>query len=449
MPKTQEYYECSICGYVSPKSLGKCPECGKWNTFNLKSISKSKRAVSADLDNVVYSLDSLKSTNKERITTGISEFDRILGGGIVPDSVILIGGEPGIGKSTLLLQVANALCKKNYKVLYASGEESPQQINVRAERLKISTNNLFITFETELETIKNITETKKTDFLIIDSIQTVFSSQVDASAGSITQVRESTNYLINLAKRKELTIFIVGHVTKGGEIAGPKFLEHLVDVVLYLEGEKLNIIRILRSEKNRYGETNDVGIFSMQNEGLSEVIDPSEVFLFEKELNVPGTIIYPSLQGLRPIFLEVQALCTQTFLPVPRRNVTGLDFGKIIMLIAVLEKRGGARLSNMDVFVNVTGGLKITEPAADLAIALSIVSSIKEKSIENGTVAFGEVGLSGEIRPVQGVNRRINESIKRGFKRIIVGRTSLDKEFLNNEYVFPVYNIKEAIEAAF
>lgn len=447
--KSKEFYVCSNCGYISPKELGKCPQCGEWSTFVKKVELKSanKRKFDQDLD--VYTINKLSSIEKERIKLDIEEFDRILGGGIVHGSVILLGGEPGIGKSTLLLQVAFALCKKGYKVFYASGEESPSQISVRAKRLGVNSDNLLITFETELETINELVSRESPDFLIIDSIQTVYSSQIPGSAGSITQVRESTNFLVNLSKRRDLTTFIVGHVTKGGEIAGPKFLEHLVDVVLYLEGDKLGIVRLLRGEKNRYGETNDVGVFSMCNEGLKEVVDPTELFIYEKELSVPGTIIFPSLQGMRPLFLEVQALCTQSFIPVPRRNVTGFDFGRTIMLAAVLEKRGGIRLSNMDIFVNLTGGIKITEPAADLAVALAIASSLKDKPLLSGTVAFGEVGLSGEIRPVQNGQKRLKEAIKRGFKRIIVDKTSLGKDLLGNDSIIPVENIKEAIEAIY
>jgi len=320
---------------------------------------------------------------------------------------------------------------------------------VRAKRLGVNSDNLLITFETELESINELVSRESPDFLIIDSIQTVYSSEIPGSAGSITQVRESTNFLINLSKRRELTTFIVGHVTKGGEIAGPKFLEHLVDVVLYLEGDKLGIVRLLRGEKNRYGETNDVGVFSMCNEGLIEVVDPTELFIYEKELSVPGTIIFPSLQGMRPLFLEVQALCTQSFIPVPRRNVTGFDFGRTIMLVAVLEKRSGIRLGNMDIFVNLTGGVKITEPAADLAVSLSIASSLKDKPMPSGTVAFGEVGLSGEIRPVQNGQKRLKEALKRGFKRIIVDKSSLSEDFADNNSIIPVENIKEAIEAIY
>lgn len=447
--KSKEFYVCSNCGYISPKELGKCPQCGEWSTFVKKVELKSanKRKFDQDLD--VYTINKLSSIEKERIKLDIEEFDRILGGGIVHGSVILLGGEPGIGKSTLLLQVAFALCKKGYKVFYASGEESPSQISVRAKRLGVNSDNLLITFETELETINELVSRESPDFLIIDSIQTVYSSQIPGSAGSITQVRESTNFLINLSKRRELTTFIVGHVTKGGEIAGPKFLEHLVDVVLYLEGDKLGIVRLLRGEKNRYGETNDVGVFSMCNEGLIEVVDPTELFIYEKELSVPGTIIYPSLQGMRPLFLEVQALCTQSFIPVPRRNVTGFDFGRTIMLVAVLEKRSGIRLGNMDIFVNLTGGVKITEPAADLAVSLSIASSLKDKPMPSGTVAFGEVGLSGEIRPVQNGQKRLKEALKRGFKRIIVDKSSLSEDFADNNSIIPVENIKEAIEAIY
>lgn len=446
MPKPVVFYRCQSCGYTSPKSLGKCPECEGWNTFELESQS-SQVAIPCETVKV-YHLDELEKTEKKRIVTGISELDRVLGGGIVPGSVILIGGEPGIGKSTLLLEVASAICNQQGKVLYASGEESPTQLSLRAERLGIKTNLLLLAFETDLDQIESIVSREKPDFLVIDSIQTVYCSKSEGTAGSVSQVRESTNYLVNLAKRNNITVWIVGHVTKDGQIAGPKFLEHLVDVVLYLEGEKTSVVRLLRGQKNRYGETSEIGVFSMGEKGLLPVQDPSELFIFEKELNVPGTLIFPSLEGVRTLFLEVQALCTPSFLPIPRRVVTGFDFNRVIMLMAILEKRVNLRFSNLDVFVNVTGGVKITEPASDLAVALSLASSLKEIPLKEGSVVFGELGLSGEIRPVPNSEKRIVEALRRNFSPVITGRANLSKEYQNSPKVHSAGNLREAIEIA-
>jgi len=446
MPKPIAFFRCQQCGYTSPKSLGKCPECGSWNSFEMESQS-SQKALPRDPVKV-FKLSELDTSEKNRIITGISEMDRVLGGGIVPGSVILIGGEPGIGKSTLLLETAAEICRQNKKVLYASGEESPTQLSLRANRLQIKTDNLLLAFETDLDQINGVVERENPDMLIIDSIQTVYCAKSEGTAGSVSQVRESTNFLVNLAKRNNITIWIVGHVTKDGQIAGPKFLEHLVDVVLYLEGEKTGVVRLLRGQKNRFGETSEIGVFSMGEKGLLPVQDPSELFIFEKELNVPGTLIFPSLEGVRPLFLEVQALCTPSFLPIPRRVVTGFDFNRVIMLMAILEKRVNIKFSNLDVFVNVTGGVKIAEPASDLAVALSLASALKEVPLKEGSVVFGELGLSGEIRPVPNAEKRIVEALRRNFSPIITGRNMIDKKLLDSPTLHSVDNLKEAIEAA-
>ncbi len=446
--KKTEIYHCSACGATSPKMLGKCPICGEWNTYApvIQRNSDKRQPVSDASQPVSYTLEDLKANQqKERIATQLEALNRVLGGGIVQGSVVLIGGEPGIGKSTLLLQVANSICQTGRKVLYSSGEESPPQIGLRAERLNIDTPHLVLSFETELESLQTIMDPLKPSCMIIDSIQTVYRSDLPGSAGSIAQVRESTNYLIQLAKRTHTTIFIVGHVTKEGQIAGPKFLEHLVDVVLYLEGDKNGAIRLLRSQKNRFGETQELGVFQMTGTGLKEVSDPSEIFLTEKTKHVPGSMIFPSMESFRPLFMEIQALCTASFLPVPRRITTGLDFNRLLMLLAILEKRSAVPMGGMDVFLNVTGGVKIMDPALDLAACLALASAAKEFTFPERAVAFGELGLAGEIRPVAHTDRRIQEALRRNFKPVIVSRISLSDEWLEHEDIYAVHHLSEAL----
>lgn len=452
MAQKKELYHCTECGSTAPKMLGKCPECGRWNTYVpiIQRTQDTRQPIQDASTPSSYTLEDLKSNQeKERIPTSLEALNRVLGGGIVQGSVILIGGEPGIGKSTLLLQVADSVCQTGRKVLYSSGEESPPQIGLRAERLGIETPHLYLSFETELETLQMVMKQVDPACMIIDSIQTVYRSEVPGSAGSIPQVRESTNFLIQLAKRTHTTIFIVGHVTKDGQIAGPKFLEHLVDVVLYLEGDKNGAIRLLRSQKNRFGETQELGVFNMTGKGLQEIKDPSEIFLSEKAEHVPGTLIFPSMEGNRPLFLEIQALGTASFMPVPRRVATGIDFNRLLMLLAILEKRARIPMGGMDVFLNVTGGVKITDPAIDLSASLSIASSIKDLELPERCVAFGELGLSGEVRPVANTDRRIQEALRRNFKPIVVSRISLAKEWQEHKNILAVDQLSEALNLLF
>jgi DNA repair protein RadA/Sms len=428
--KTTLLYKCSSCGYISPGILGKCPECGSWDSFspvqNVAALSDKK--TSSALSSPI-SLKDLSDQKNHRLPTHLAEVDRVLGGGVVRGSVILIGGEPGIGKSTLLLQIAEAL-SQSIKVLYASGEESPSQIKLRANRLNIQQETILVTFETEIASLQALVEEHRPGVLIVDSIQTTYTQDIDGTTGSISQIKESTQRLVQLAKKDNVTVFIVGHVTKDGNIAGPKFLEHLVDVVLYLEGDKNGMIRMLRGNKNRFGETGELGIFSMKEHGLLPIEDPSEVFLGKTHASQSGTIIFPSLEGIRTIFLEIQALCTQTYTPIPRRVVNGTDMNRTLMLAAILEKRIGQSFIGFDYFVNITGGSRIVDPAADLPIAMALLSSHMNLVLSPKMISFGEVGLSGEIRPVVGTEKRIKESLRRDFHPIIVPAGSMEKSHL-------------------
>lgn len=444
MKKQASQYACNECGFKSPKPFGRCPECGAWNSMSIvESIQPTLESRS------LFTIPDLQHAVTSRTLCNMEEWDRVLGGGIVNGSVILIGGEPGIGKSTLLLQVAHALALQKKTVLYASGEESPSQISLRAARLGVNAPEIWIDFETDLEKMEQLIQQYHPDFLIVDSIQIIYHPHLEASSGSVTQIRESTNFLVQLAKKNNITVFIVGHVTKDGQIAGPKFLEHLVDVVLYLEGDRHGVLRILRSVKNRFGETSEIGIFTLSSEGLISVEDPTELFVSQSSAHSPGTVIFSSMEGVRPIFVEIQALCVPSFLPVPRRVITGADFNRIIMLMAVCEKRVGFHFSQMDVFFNVTGGARITEPAADLAIALALVSSFKEVALPDKTVAFGEIGLTGEIRPVPFAEKRILESGRRQFNPIITGKFKSASVDMYSEQLLFVTHLAEAVERLF
>ncbi|MCK5848828.1 MAG: DNA repair protein RadA [Caldisericia bacterium] len=452
--KVTTLYKCKECGYTSPGKMGKCPECGGWGTFEQTTIGRSQGFSMSTPISAPVPLTEINNDTKKRYSTNLTEVDRVLGGGIVPGSVILVGGEPGIGKSTLLLQIADSLLKEvskastndiNKTILYASGEESPSQIKLRANRLSISNKNLLLTFETEISSIQQMVKEYDPCVLIVDSIQTVYTNSIEGTAGSISQIRETTQILVNLAKRNNITVFIVGHVTKDGNIAGPKFLEHLVDVVLYIEGEKNSIIRMLRSNKNRFGETGELGILSMKEKGLMPVSDPSEVFLGKLDSSRSGTLIFPSLEGIRTLFLEIQALCTQSFTPVPRRVISGSDFNRTIMLAAILEKRIGVSFIGLDYFVNVTGGSRINDPAADLAISIALLSSRSDIQLPSKLVAFGEVGLSGEIRPVVGAEKRIQEAQQRKFFPIFVPSGSISKPSKNSS-IIEISHINEIVE---
>jgi len=403
--------------------LGRCPSCGEWNTIEeeLKSVKERKRTSGAErlLTQKLASFSKISPANFERIKSGISEFDRVMGGGTVPGSVALIGGEPGIGKSTLLLQVSDKFAAQG-KVLYISGEESPEQIKIRAERLNIKNENIFILPETNINIIGEYINLLKPVCVIIDSIQTINNPDLYTVTGSVSQIRETTTELLKIAKEFKIPIFLIGHITKEGNIAGPKALEHIVDVVLYMEGERYHSFRLLRTYKNRFGSTYEIGVFEMTEEGLIEVNNPSSYFLEGFEKKMPGSVIATIMEGTRPILIELQSLVVPTTLPYPRRVVEGTDYNKVLLIAAVLEKLVGINLVNQEIYVKVVGGMKIKEPAVDLGIAVAILSSFKNKHIQNGTVFVGEIGLTGEIRPVTYINQRIQESIKIGFKNLVI-----------------------------
>jgi DNA repair protein RadA/Sms len=403
--------------------MGKCPDCNQWNTFAEEKYEKAaypRGELSLGTKETPASIHEINTSEEDRVLSGIGEFDRVLGGGLVAGSVILIGGDPGIGKSTLLLQAFAAVSRKGLTCLYVSGEESQRQIKIRAERLGIAAPNLLILSETALERIIEQVKKIKPGLLVIDSIQTIFTSTIPSAPGSIAQVRESSGSIIVLAKKTGLTTFLIGHVTKDGAIAGPRVLEHMVDTVLYFEGERGHSFRILRAVKNRFGSTNEIGVFEMKEAGLKEVTNPSEIFLMERPLEVPGSAVVCSMEGTRPILVELQALVSRSFLAVPRRTTIGVDHNRVALLVAVLEKKMGAQLFNQDIFVNVAGGVHVDEPAVDLGIIAAVASSHKEKSIDPRTVFFGEVGLAGEIRGISQAEARVKEAGKLGFERCIL-----------------------------
>ena len=453
MAKIKTSYICSECGFESPKWYGKCPSCGEWNTLNEELNSqqtKNSFSNSFSTVNQVLALDDICGENDERIPTKIEEFDRVLGGGIVKGSLVLLSGDPGIGKSTILLQICQNLGSKGQKILYVSGEESANQIKLRAVRIGVTTNNLFILSQTDLATIIECIKAEKPDIVIIDSIQTMVYEQVNSSAGSITQVRECTNVFMHTAKGLGIPIFIVGHVNKDGAIAGPKVLEHIVDTVLYFEGERNYSYRILRGVKNRFGSTNEIGVFEMTADGLKEVLNPSLVMISGRPKNTSGTCVACVMEGTRPILAEVQGLVCATGFGTPRRMSTGFDYNRMSMLLAVLEKRAGYFFNNMDAYVNVVGGLKLDEPAADLTVALALVSSLKDKAVDDKTIAFGEVGLAGEIRAVNNCEQRIAEAKRLGFERCIIpfhNYKSITNSLKSTFDIIPVRNIREAFSA--
>ena len=436
MSKSKIKFICSNCGYETLRWLGKCPECETWNSFTEEIIETVKKNSSKLINNIsISSIKDISANEEERIKTGINEFDRVLGGGLMPGSVILLGGDPGIGKSTLAMQAASAIGMDSHnikeKVLYVTGEESSKQIKIRASRLKISSENFYVLAETDLNTIIAAINNLSPSVVVIDSIQTMHRSEYENSAGTITQIRECASLLIEQAKKKHYSVIIVGHVTKEGMIAGPKILEHMVDTVIQFEGESHHTFRILRAQKNRFGSTNEIGIFEMYENGLQEVKNPSELFLSEREKEISGSVITSSMEGTRPILLEVQALVTPSNYGNPQRVATGFDYRRLSILLAVLEKRAGYRLSANNVFLNMAGGVKIDEPAIDLAVCCSIASSLLDKAANNQTVIIGEVGLSGEVRSVGNIEKRIQEAEKLGFDKIIIPKNNM-KGLKNN-----------------
>lgn len=437
---------CQNCGHEENKWLGQCPMCKEWNTFVEEPVSFSKSA-SAKLikDAEVVALKHVETDQEERIKTKIEELDRVLGGGIVPGSLLLVGGDPGIGKSTLLLQVCQRLCEDKHQVLYISGEESLKQIKLRANRMGEFTEDLLLLCETNLEIVKNVIQKRKPEVVIIDSIQTMYSEEVASAPGSVSQVRESTNVFMQLAKGLGISIFIVGHVTKEGTVAGPRVLEHMVDTVLYFEGDRHASYRILRGVKNRFGSTNEIGVFEMRQNGLVEVENPSEFMLNGKPENASGSVVACSMEGTRPILIEIQALVCSSNFGMPRRTAAGTDYNRVNLLMAVLEKRVGIHLSNYDAYVNIAGGIKMNEPAVDLGIVMAIVSSYKNQPIDEKTIVFGEVGLSGEVRAVNMPGQRVAEAKKLGFTTCIMPEVS--REVVKNIKGIKIIGVKTINEA--
>lgn len=452
MAKVKASYVCSECGYESPKWFGKCPGCGEWNTMNEELPTVPiKGAVKGSISAVsqIMSLNEINEDYEKRISTGVNEFDRVLGGGIVLGSLVLLSGDPGIGKSTILLQVCQHLGKSN-KILYVSGEESAAQIKMRASRLGVTTDNLFILPQTDVGIIVETIKNEKPNVVIIDSIQTMVYDEISSSAGSVTQVRECTNIFMHTAKGLGIPIFIVGHVNKDGAIAGPKVLEHIVDTVLYFEGERNYSYRMLRGVKNRFGSTNEIGVFEMTGSGLKEVLNPSLMMISGRPKNASGTCVACVMEGSRPMLAEVQGLVCTTGFGTPRRMSTGFDYNRMSMLLAVLEKRAGYIFNNMDAYVNVVGGLRLDEPAADLTVAMALVSSLKDKAVGEDVLAFGEVGLAGEIRAVSNCEQRVTEAYRLGFKRCIIpfhNYKSLSKELKISLDIVPVRTVREAFSA--
>ncbi len=446
MAKNKSVFVCRECGYESIKWVGKCSGCGNWNTMDeeIKFQGKSQGAFGhISRSSSVISIKEVKFKEEDRVSSGIKELDRVLGGGIVDGSLILIGGDPGIGKSTILLQTSNSLAKIG-KVIYISGEESVQQIKLRSERLSVDEENLFLLPETEVNNIREVVNKENPRFLIVDSIQTIFNSEMASAPGSVSQVRECTAILMGIAKNTNTTIFIVGHVTKEGGIAGPRVLEHMVDTVLYFEGERHQSFRLLRGVKNRFGSTNEIGVFEMQDKGLCEVLNPSELFLAQRLVEGAGSVVTASLEGTRPILVEVQGLVSPTNFGTPRRMTDGVDYNRVALLMAVLEKRVGLYLNNYDAFVNIAGGVKISEPATDLAVALALASSFKDKIINKDWIVMGEVGLTGEVRSINRLEARLKEAQKLGFKKALVPDVSVPK--IEGIKVYPVKTVKQGID---
>jgi DNA repair protein RadA/Sms len=452
--KTKTVFFCQNCGYEASKWMGQCPACHEWNTFVEEKIAPEKKGVGGSGSQSRKNrpkptrINEVSMETAARTKTHIEELDRVLGGGIVQGSLILIGGDPGIGKSTLLLQACRNLAADQHKVLYISGEESLQQIKMRAERIGRMSDNLLLLTETDLGAIRETIEEEKPEICVIDSIQTMYSEDISSPPGSVSQVREATGILMMLAKGLNISIFIVGHVTKDGSVAGPRVLEHMVDTVLYFEGDRQASYRILRAVKNRFGSTNEIGVFEMRESGLEEVPNPSEYMLSGKPEGASGSIVACSLEGTRPLLIEIQALVCKTNFNLPRRTATGTDYNRVNLLMAVLEKRCGLKLGYCDAYINIAGGIRMNEPAVDLGIALAIVSSYQDIAVSDKTVAFGEVGLSGEVRAVSGADIRILEAKKLGFDTAIVPAANKKSlKGIEGIRILPVRNIREAIAA--
>ena len=452
--KDKLVYRCTACGAQTPKWMGQCPECGTWDSLTEEKLVAGTPGKAGAGKTVVAAkpvpIDSVDVTESQRLHTGITEFDRVLGGGIVDGSLILIGGDPGIGKSTLMLQVLATLSKAGKRCLYVSGEESVRQISMRGKRLESANPSLYVVSETDLDSILAMAEKETYDAMVIDSIQTVFHPEITSTPGSVTQIREASMQFMRLAKTTGLPIFLVGHVTKGGAIAGPRIMEHMVDTVLYFEGDKSHIFRILRAVKNRFGSTNEIGVFEMREQGLTQVPNPSAVFLSERSSVAPGSVVTASMEGSRPILVEIQGLVSSTGLGTPRRTVLGLDSHRVSLIVAVMEKRLGMNLAGLDIFMNVTGGVRIAEPAADLAIAAALASSFLDRPVHKETTLIGEVGLTGEIRAVSHAQARIKEAAKMGFTRCLVPTATMKQlSKIKGMTIESISFLKDAMEVLF
>lgn len=450
--KNKTQYVCQECGYVSPRWLGKCPDCEAWNSFT-EEVKAPKKSKTGSMERTVYSkpkkISEIEDISLDRYSTSNKEFDRVLGGGLVPGGLVLLGGDPGIGKSTLLLESANKIADKNNKVLYISGEESLQQLKMRANRMNVNSENLSFLSEINMDYIKETILQENPKVVIIDSIQTMYSPDISSSPGSVSQIRENTNALMQIAKKDNITIILVGHVTKDGNLAGPRVLEHMVDTVLYFEGERYHTYRILRAVKNRFGATNEVGIFEMGEEGLEQVLNPSEAMLTSRPDNTCGSVVVPTIEGSRPLLIELQGLVSESSYGNSRRMATGFDYNRMILLIAILEKRLGISLKEMDCYSNIVGGIRSDEPALDLAVIAALYSSYRDTEIPSDMIIFGEVGLTGEVRDVQNVEKRVKEAEKLGFKHCILPKGNM-RSFKSQKnrpdiQFYPVENISQAL----
>jgi DNA repair protein RadA/Sms len=451
-PKT--IYTCQTCGYQAPKWLGRCPDCGEWQTFVEEAVqvkvSSGYKQTSAKARALPVPIDGVNTEDDPRIPTGIREFDRVLGGGLVPGTLVLIGGDPGIGKSTLMLQALYGLAEDHKRVLYVSGEESVKQISLRSRRLSAISPRILAVSEIDISAILAMVESVKPAVMVIDSIQTMYSSDLTSAPGSVSQVRESAMRLMLMAKQKGIPTLLVGHVTKEGAIAGPRLLEHMVDTVLYFEGDRNHVFRILRAVKNRFGSTNEIGVFEMKDRGLDEVENPSAVFLSERPTASPGSVVTTSMEGTRPVLVEIQGLASSTNLGTPRRTILGMDQNRVSLLVAVMEKKLGLHLLGHDIFMNVAGGVKINEPAVDLGIIAAIASSFLDKPVADGMVVLGEVGLTGEVRAVSQVEMRAQEIKKMGFTTCLIPKSNQQRmSYLKGVNMVGVRSVGEAVEALF
>ncbi|OQW62671.1 MAG: DNA repair protein RadA [Proteobacteria bacterium HN_bin10] len=451
--KAKTTFHCQSCGYQAPRALGKCPSCGEWNSMKeerLPATGKGRPPALGGIQSEAVPIEDIELVGEPRTGTGIGEFDRVLGGGVVPGSVILIGGDPGIGKTTLLLQALPRLASKDGPVLYVSGEESPRQIKMRSERIGIAHGNLLILAETSLQEILKQVQAHTPTAIVVDSIQTVYTDELTSAPGTISQVQEVAGKLMFLAKRTGMPVFIIGHVTKEGAIAGPRLLEHIVDTVLYFEGDKGHAYRILRAVKNRFGSTNEIGVFEMKDSGLEEVANPSELFLAERPQKSTGSVVVSSLEGTRPILVELQALVSPTNYAMPKRMANGVELNRVSLLLAVMEKRLGLHLSGQDVYINVVGGMTIDEPAIDLGIVAAVTSSLRERPIDRQTIVFGEVGLGGEVRAISQAELRLKEAVKMGFRRCLLPERNLAKlDRVKGVEMIGIREVGEALDAIF